>query len=245
MKKKPNRNGLEKYILDDPKVRRELARKSHYWFFHIYLTSYIKYKTAAFQKEMFSLTQTTDIKTAVIVAFRGSAKSTIMSLSYPIWAMITGKKKGDSVQFDVLKSAQLKLLLDHYRGDFIDIGLAINSELLYALAIFKIKVPDYSGDAFMKTRDLWSKELKKRTSLKNSTKKTRRNAFKSIHIRNKYAHGKLSFQNNEPFLTFDNEDGVEVTEIFTEQVINEDKQHMESTLDELRKLNFKLSKCAS
>ena len=63
--------------------------------------------------------------------------------------MITGKKKGDSVQFDVLKAAQLKLLLDHHRGDFVDIGLAINKELLYALAIFKIKVPDYGGYAFI------------------------------------------------------------------------------------------------
>ena len=42
---------------------------------------------------MFSITEDDAIKTAVILAFRGSAKSTIMSLSYPIWSMITGKKK--------------------------------------------------------------------------------------------------------------------------------------------------------
>lgn len=93
MKRKQNRINLEKNISDDPKVRRGLARRSHYWFFHIYLSSYIKYRTATFQKEMFTLTEATDIKAAVIVAFRGSAKSTIMSLSYPIWAMIGAQKK--------------------------------------------------------------------------------------------------------------------------------------------------------
>jgi hypothetical protein len=65
----------------------------------------------------------------------------------------------------------------------------------------------------MKTRNLWSKALKKLSSTKNTTKELRRNAFKSIHIRNKYAHGKLGFVNNEPFLTYDNEDGGEVSSL--------------------------------
>ena len=156
--------------------------------------------------------------------------------------MITGKKKGNSVTFDVLKAARLKAMLDHHRGDFIDMGLAMYKELQYACAQFEVKLPDFEGDAFMKTRDIWSKELKKRPSLRNNTKNLRREVFKSIHTRNKYAHGKLSFFNNEPILTYDDEKGDEVSEPFSEQVMIKDRKQMESTLEEIRKLNFKLSK---
>lgn len=39
------------------------------------------------------ITQDDSIKRAVILAFRGSAKSTIMSLSFPIWTIVTERKK--------------------------------------------------------------------------------------------------------------------------------------------------------
>lgn len=83
---------IEKMIKEDPKFRMELARRSHFWFFHIYLAHYVKFRTAHFQKEMINLCSS-KIKVAVVTAFRGSAKSTIMSLSYPLWAMVRGDKK--------------------------------------------------------------------------------------------------------------------------------------------------------
>lgn len=73
-------------------VRRALARNSHFWFFSIYLSHYIKYPFAPFHSEMFALTEDTQLNLSVLVAFRGSAKSTIMSLSYPIWAIV-GKQQ--------------------------------------------------------------------------------------------------------------------------------------------------------
>ena len=88
-----NINDIEKTILKDGRVRRKLAKENHYWFFHIYLSEYVKYPTAQFQKEMFYLTENEAQRTAVIVAFRGSGKSTIMTLSYPIWAMIGCQEK--------------------------------------------------------------------------------------------------------------------------------------------------------
>ena len=84
---------IEKMIQDDSKFRRELARRSHFWFFHIYLAHYVKCRTAHFQKVMINLCSNPNIKVVVVTAFRGSAKSTIMSLSYPLWAMIAGDKK--------------------------------------------------------------------------------------------------------------------------------------------------------
>lgn len=80
-------------ILNDKQVRKELIRESHYWFFHLYFSEYVKYSTADFQKEMFKITEDDKVKMAVIIAFRGSAKSTIMTMSYPLWAIIGKQKK--------------------------------------------------------------------------------------------------------------------------------------------------------
>lgn len=78
-----------KAIREDPAVRRRLAYDDHAWFFRIYLGEGIEFKSAPFHYDMFRLTMDDSVSLAAIVAFRGSAKSTIMGLSYPIWA-ITG-----------------------------------------------------------------------------------------------------------------------------------------------------------
>jgi len=70
-------------------VRTSLARKSHYWFFSLYLSEYVQYPFAPFHQEMFAITENTQTKISAVVAFRGSAKTTIMTTSFPIWA-ITG-----------------------------------------------------------------------------------------------------------------------------------------------------------
>lgn len=75
-------------ILSDQIFRRALVKKSFFWFFHTYFSHYILYPTADFHKEMFTLLEDQSVNTVGIVAFRGSAKSTIATLSYPIWAMI-------------------------------------------------------------------------------------------------------------------------------------------------------------
>jgi len=74
-------------------LRTAIVRRSHLWFFAFYLSHYITYETAPFQREMFALTEDETVKMAVIVAFRGSAKSTIMTLSYPLWAILGDQQK--------------------------------------------------------------------------------------------------------------------------------------------------------
>lgn len=83
---------LEK-IIKDKKVRTAITKESHQWFFPVYLNRYMKYETADFQTEMLNITERKDIQFAVIVAFRGSAKSTIMTLSYPIWSILGEQQK--------------------------------------------------------------------------------------------------------------------------------------------------------
>lgn len=73
--------------------RTEMVTKSHMWFFNIYFNHYISYPTADFHKEMFRLTEDEDIPTLAMIAFRGSAKSTIFTMSYPIWAILGKQQK--------------------------------------------------------------------------------------------------------------------------------------------------------
>jgi len=80
-------------MLTDHQVRTAVTKESHEWFFAVYFSHYIKHETAPFQKEMFAISEDENIKNAVIVAFRGSAKSTIMALSYPIWAILGKQQK--------------------------------------------------------------------------------------------------------------------------------------------------------
>ncbi len=74
-------------------VRRMLAKNSHLWFFSIYLGHYIKYPFAPFHSEMFALTEDQELHLSVLVAFRGSGKSTLITLSYPIWAVVGAQQK--------------------------------------------------------------------------------------------------------------------------------------------------------
>ncbi len=80
-------------LLKDRSARIAAVRQSHLLFFHIYFSRYVKYGTAPFHKEMFELTENTRVPLAVIVAFRGSGKSTIVTTSYPLWAILGEQKK--------------------------------------------------------------------------------------------------------------------------------------------------------
>lgn len=74
-------------------VRVNLAKNSHYWFFCIYLGHYLTYPFAPFHHEMFGLTEDPTLRLAILVAFRGSGKSTLMTLSFPLWAILGAQKK--------------------------------------------------------------------------------------------------------------------------------------------------------
>lgn len=84
---------LVKQMFNDRSVRTAIVRKSHLWFFHFYFSHYVTYETAPFQRELFHYTERSDIKNLYIVAFRGSGKSTIITMSYPIWAILGEQQK--------------------------------------------------------------------------------------------------------------------------------------------------------
>ena len=90
---KKSKANLRQKILSDRTIRRAITQQSHYWFFHIFLTHYVKHETALFQREMFQLTEDETYKMIAVMAFRGSAKSTIMNLSYAIWSVLGRQQK--------------------------------------------------------------------------------------------------------------------------------------------------------
>lgn len=80
-------------MMSDRAVRIAVTKESHIMFFNFYFPHYVKYETAYFQEEMFNLTEDKKVKNLYIVAFRGSGKSTIITTSYPIWAILGKQQK--------------------------------------------------------------------------------------------------------------------------------------------------------
>jgi predicted phage terminase large subunit-like protein len=112
-------------VISDPITRVAVARESHLWFLALYLPHHIFFEVADFQKEIFALTQDKSNELAVIAAFRGSGKTTIIAQSFPIWA-ITGMLEKKYVLI-ISKTA------DQAKGIFKNIKSELeNNELLKA-----------------------------------------------------------------------------------------------------------------
>ena len=82
-----------KKIVEDQSIRRGITRQSHLMFFLTYFHHYVKYPLAEFQKDIFRITEDQSNKLACIVSFRGSAKSTIVTFSYSLWAILGVQQK--------------------------------------------------------------------------------------------------------------------------------------------------------
>ncbi len=80
-------------IAKDQPFRKALCRESFYWFIHTYLSHYVTYAMADFQKEIVGLLQDPRQQMVAFVAFRGSGKSTIATMAYVIWSMIGNPHK--------------------------------------------------------------------------------------------------------------------------------------------------------
>jgi predicted phage terminase large subunit-like protein len=115
-------------IVQNRKIRRATTKACHQWFFHIYFSHYTKFKTAQFHKELFELTEDTNMKTLVIEAFRGSGKTTIMGTSYAIWSILGCQQKKFVLIIAKTESqarqylANIKLELENNRLLRLDLG---------------------------------------------------------------------------------------------------------------------------
>ena len=89
---KIDKNKIIKKMLESSAFRREMTQRSLFYFFYCYFSEYVKTAVAPFHKDMFAVLQKHHPVT-IIAGFRGSAKSTIATISLPIWSMLTGRKK--------------------------------------------------------------------------------------------------------------------------------------------------------
>src|SRR5665213_1112159 len=81
-------------MIKDQSFRLAMVRKSLFWFTHFYFgNTYVKYPTADFQREIFQLLENGENQNLVITAFRGSAKSTIVTMAYVIWSILGEQQK--------------------------------------------------------------------------------------------------------------------------------------------------------
>lgn len=80
-------------MIKDRKIRVAITRESHWYFFHLYFAHYVKFPTADFQREIIDFTENKEIKNLFIVAFRSSGKSTFITTSYPLWAILGKQQK--------------------------------------------------------------------------------------------------------------------------------------------------------
>jgi predicted phage terminase large subunit-like protein len=84
---------LMEKMMKDKAIRTAITRQSHWFFFHFYFAHYVKYATASFHNEIFNLTENENLGNFFVVAFRGCGKSTIITTSYPIWAILGKQEK--------------------------------------------------------------------------------------------------------------------------------------------------------
>jgi len=91
-----NNPNLPEHIIDhmirDGKIRSEIVKNNFPVFFSFYFSHYIKYPSAEFQKNIMNHLNTSK-DNLYIVAFRNSAKSTIITTAFPIWAILGKDQK--------------------------------------------------------------------------------------------------------------------------------------------------------
>lgn len=102
-------------VRKDRRFRAELTGQSHLWFFHVYFSEYVTCETAPFQKELINLTEQ-EISLLIVLAFRGSGKSTTCTMSLPLWSIL-GKQKKKFVLIVCQTQSQARAHLQNLRRE--------------------------------------------------------------------------------------------------------------------------------
>lgn len=103
-------------IFHDPVLRREAARRNPEIFFNVYFPHYQTCPPADFHRSLFAIQADNIIKLAVVAAFRGSAKSTLLTLAYPLWAIL-GVQQRMFILLIGQNQNQARLFLRHIRDE--------------------------------------------------------------------------------------------------------------------------------
>ncbi len=137
------KNDLEKAIVKcqtRPIFRQNFVYQSHALFFKLYLAEYIKYPLAWFHEEMLEISEKENLKLAVIMAFRGSGKSTILNTSFALWAILGKLEK----KYIIIISQSRDQARAHFEN--IKNELENNKLLRGDLGPFKLSADDWGGN---------------------------------------------------------------------------------------------------
>ena len=92
-KKKMSWEEIVDAMIKNKRLRLSIVKKSHKCFFQYYFSpNNTEYQSAKFHEDIFQITQDKDIRMTVVLGFRGCGKSTLMSQSLPIWAILGEQK---------------------------------------------------------------------------------------------------------------------------------------------------------
>lgn len=92
IKKNHSKKIIDK-LLNSSEVRREVATRKINVFFPVYFSHYLKYKTPGFHEEIFDILENEALRVFVLIAFRGSAKSSIITTAYVLWSILGVQQK--------------------------------------------------------------------------------------------------------------------------------------------------------
>lgn len=97
-------------ILQNKKLRQRLAYEDPMWFSLIYLRHHFEYSFAPFHLEIFQLMKDPKYELIVIMAFRGSGKSTLMNMVNVLWSILGKPQK----KFAVIVSQTQEQSKNHF-----------------------------------------------------------------------------------------------------------------------------------
>lgn len=89
----PKHQKIIDLMIKNRTARLAIVVPSHHWFFHFYFHKQLDHQTADFQKEMLRMTEDDGIKNLLVAGFRGSSKSTIITISHAIWSILGRPQK--------------------------------------------------------------------------------------------------------------------------------------------------------
>jgi len=127
--------------LNDPVIRREVAKANFYLFFTIYFHHHMKYAFANMHKEIMEICQNESISLAVIMAFRGSGKSTIISTAFPLWAIL-GIMQKKYIVIVAKTKPQAKLVMTNIKSE-----LESNEQLRNDLGPFQEESEEWGSES--------------------------------------------------------------------------------------------------
>ena len=127
---------IKDQLITNQSFRKEVTRETFMWSFIAYFADYIEYPIADVHKD-------TDASMKIIVTFRSSGKSTILSLACPIWAML-GKQQKKHIIIASHTQPQAKLILENIKST-----LETNELLIADHGKFKFRDDIWSSDTLV------------------------------------------------------------------------------------------------